>query len=47
MHDIAAPPAIDILYEINGFLSGQVRLRSRDYGSYPYKYPKMLKNDLV
>jgi hypothetical protein len=39
-----ATPAIGIIYEINGFLSGQVRLRGRNNGSYPYKYLEMLDN---
>jgi hypothetical protein len=39
-------PAIGILYEINGLLSGQVRLRDRNHGSYPYKYLEMLDNHL-
>src|SRR4030095_8230525 len=37
-----ADPAIGILYRINGFLSGHVRLRGRPNGSYPYKYLEML-----
>src|SRR4030095_10557618 len=39
-----ADPAIGILYRINGFLSGHVRLRGRPNGSYPYKYLEMLDN---
>ena len=36
-----ANSSIGILYEINGFLSGQVRLRGRNNGSHPYKYLEM------
>jgi len=37
-----ATPAVGILYEVNGFLSGNVRLRGRDNGSYLYNYLEML-----
>jgi hypothetical protein len=39
---IPADPATGILYRVNGFLSGHVRLRGRPNGSYPYKYLEMI-----
>jgi hypothetical protein len=41
-HIIPAYPAIGILYEINGFLSGHIRVRGRANGSYPFNYLEML-----
>jgi len=39
---IEATPATGILYEINGFLSGHVRMRGRGNGFYPFYYLEML-----
>ena len=44
---ISASPAIGILYVTRDsptFISGHVRMRSRDNGKYPYKYLEMLEN---
>jgi hypothetical protein len=38
----SAFPAVGILYIINDFLSGHVRLRGRGGGAYPYKYLEMI-----
>jgi len=43
-HIIPAYPATGILYEINGFLSGHVRMRGRGGGAYPFNYLEMLDN---
>jgi hypothetical protein len=41
-HIIAAYPATGILYKINGFLSGHVRMRGKGRGAYPLRYLEML-----
>ena len=41
---ISAYPATGILYVVNGFLSGHVRLRGRAKGAYPFRYLEMLDN---
>ncbi|MGI8720566.1 MAG: hypothetical protein ACR2KF_08600 [Nitrososphaeraceae archaeon] len=41
-HIIPANPAVGILYVVNGFLSGHVRLRAGTNGAYPYKYLEMI-----
>jgi hypothetical protein len=40
---IPADPATGILYRINGFLSGHIRLRGRGNGAYPFKYLEMIE----
>jgi len=40
----SAYPATGILYVINGFLSGHVRMRGKGKGAYPFKYLEMLDN---
>jgi hypothetical protein len=37
-------PATGILYLVNNFLSGHIRVRGRDNGQYPYNYKEMLHN---
>ncbi len=37
-------PATGILYLINNFMSGHVRVRGRPNGQYPYNYKEMIQN---
>ena len=37
-------PATGILYLMNNFLSGHVRVRGKDNGQYPYNYKEMIHN---
>jgi hypothetical protein len=39
---IPASPATGIIYIINDFISGHLRMRGRDNGSYPYRYLEMI-----
>src|SRR5262245_40797348 len=39
-----AAPATGILYLINNFLSGHVRMRGKDEGRYPFHYLEMIEN---
>jgi hypothetical protein len=41
---IDCKPATGILYLVNNFLSGHVRMRGRDNGKYPYNYKEMIHN---
>lgn len=39
---VPATPATGIIYIINDFISGHIRMRGRDNGSYPYRYLEMI-----
>ena len=39
---INCQPATGLLYLVNNFLSGHVRVRGKDNGQYPYNYKKMI-----
>ena len=41
---INCQPATGLLYLINNFLSGHVRVRGKDNGQYPYNYKEMIDN---
>lgn len=40
---ITAAPAVGIIYIINNFISGHVRLKGRGNGAYPYRYLEMIE----
>lgn len=37
-----AAPATGIIYRINNFISGHIRVRGKKYGQYPFKYLEMI-----
>ena len=41
---ISCKPITGILYLVNNYISGHIRVRGKDNGQYPYNYKKMIHN---